>query len=165
VAGNTRELQAGESFEPDREKISRGVLRYFFTLSVPLCLIVGGVLAIIYHSELRTDATLAERREKQNVSASQKSLLLDLGMALSDATFLARQSSLQELLAGGKASARGELEHDYRIFCATKRDYDQVRYIDASGKELVCVKFIDGKPAAVLWDQLQDHGNDELAGL
>ena len=162
VVGNTREIRADQGFQPAREKISRGVLRYFITLSVPLCLVVGGILAIIYHSELSTDATLAQRREQQNISASQRSLLLDLGMVLSDVTFLAKQSSLQELLAGGKASARGELEHDYRIFCATKQAYDQLRYIDASGKELVCVKRSNGKPAVVLWDQLQDRSDDEL---
>lgn len=134
---------------------------YFIALFVPLCLLVGGILAVIYHAELRTDDALLRRDEKQDIALNQKIIINTLSAVVSDAAFLSNQSDLQNLVAGGQPRVRKELEHDYHIFCATRRHYDQVRYLSNTGMEIVRVAYKDGHAAIVPWDELQNRAASE----
>src|SRR5262249_42430972 len=48
-----------------------------------------------------------------------------------------------------------ELQEDYLLFCRQRAIYDQVRYLDADGRERVRVNFNDGRPAIVPEKDLQ----------
>ena len=75
--------------------------------------------------------------------------------------FLANQSGLANLLAGGRAAARGELEGDYRVFCQTKPTYDQIRFINIKGEEIVRLYHANGQLTTALWDELRNQSLEE----
>jgi hypothetical protein len=77
-----------------------------------------------------------------------------------DLVYLSQQASLIDFLDSGSASAREEVASDFLAFSRVKRLYDQVRYIDQTGREVVRVNYELGRPRVVAATQLQDKNND-----
>ena len=68
-------------------------------------------------------------------------------------------SSLAGWLASGDASARAELETDFLALATTNSGYDQIRYLDGNGREIIRIDRDGEKLVAVHGDQLQDKSD------
>ncbi len=74
-----------------------------------------------------------------------------------DVKFLAGLSSLHNMIETGLG--KNDLQQDLLNFSENKRVFDQVRYIDQTGMEIVRVNLVDGKPVLVSEEQMQDKSN------
>ena len=118
-----------------------------------------------------------DRHNVQLLHEKEATQLLDLQVEIvkrefdairSDTRFLSEQALLKGFIARG-GSGKVELRQEYLLFSREKRMYDQIRYLDESGRESVRIDFHDGRPRAVPEDQLQDKSGryyfDRARGL
>lgn len=80
----------------------------------------------------------------------------EFDLIISDLMILSESENLLAYLASGKSTSLEHLAQDFLNFASKKSLYDQVRYLDETGMEILRVNFNDGQPAIVPSDQLQN---------
>ena len=140
---------------------SRHVMQQFLILFLPLSLGVGGVLGMLYHTETKAERRAIELNESRNVHLQAQSTLDDFKLIRSDLMILAAQNELQALLGPtdptGTEQWRQATAKEYLSVSLQKQLYDQIRYIDATGQEIVRVNFNKGQPKQVENEKLQNQ--------
>ena len=82
-------------------------------------------------------------------------LALEFRFIASDLRYLAKQSGLNRLFKNDGRKEREYLAKNHLNFCSEKSVYDQVRYLDQNGMEVVRTDFNDGDPYTVADEALQ----------
>ncbi|MET0051628.1 MAG: EAL domain-containing protein [Candidatus Thiodiazotropha sp.] len=100
------------------------------------------------------DQIQLSRTQNQTHLASQ-SVHITFSSVLSDLSYLAGASSVRRF-SDRMPGARQELERDLLALSAHKRWYDQIRYLDLLGMEVVRVDYRNGQPQLVEEASLQD---------
>jgi PAS domain S-box-containing protein len=88
-----------------------------------------------------------------------ESIIGDFKSVVSDLMILSAHDELQVMLESDEASHRKALAQEFLVFCDKKGLYDQIRFLDETGMEVVRVNFNDGEPYIVPEDQLQFKGD------
>ena len=71
-------------------------------------------------------------------------------MIISDLVFLSGHHELKEMLAGDDAVSHKEtLAEGFFSFAKARKIYDQIRFFDETGMEVIRVNFGNGKPYVV----------------
>jgi PAS domain S-box-containing protein len=131
----------------------------FLRIWLPLALITALAALAIYQVESNHIRKRTQATERNLVDLAAQALILEIVTAASDLRYLAHEYALREWLATGSPDARAQLAADLLAFVSNKKIYDQVRYIDASGKEMVRVNWSAGHPDAVPERQLQNKAD------
>jgi hypothetical protein len=98
--------------------------------------------------------------EFESVGLGAVSIENSVQNAAADLVFLSQQASLKYYLETGTASARDDLASDFLAFTRIKRIYDQVRYLDENGREVVRINYELSRPRVVPPGELQDKSDD-----
>ena len=139
---------------------SPGLIKQFFTLFLPISALAGGILGIVYQAEVKSDRKAIEIREQRNVELLAKSIASDFRSVGSDLKFLSAQNELKRLLENPEnPRIRRGMAQEYLAFSQYKNIYDQIRFIDTTGQEIVRVNFNNGKPSIVPEPELQSKIN------
>lgn len=133
----------------------RPVAKRFLITFLPLMALLGVILAIFYYQEAEGKRVIIETEEIQHVGHQVDIVVNDFQVVVSDLIFLSGQNELQMILESGDAGWREALAEEWLSFSACKRLYDQIRYLDETGMEVVRVNFNDGNPYIVPDEQLQ----------
>ncbi len=131
--------------------------RAFLTVFAPLAGLLVGLLGFVYLVEVRTEARIFEETEQKVIDSLEAVTVGVVAEVVSDVMFLADHHALQALL-DGDSSQRQALEQDYLAFSREKRVYDQIRYLDETGMEVVRVNYNRGNPKLVAAEQFQNKG-------
>lgn len=99
-------------------------------------LLLAAVCAWVYAQDLRHRRSLLFAEGEYVASLEHEFLSRELQAVRSDVLYLAQQPILRRL-AGGAADAREALEREYAVFARAKPIYDQIRFLDAGGREVV----------------------------
>lgn len=131
------------------------IMKRFMILFLPSLLIF--VIAVITTHRLTLNAKLQNVRDTEtlNISKQKDIITNNLTSILSDLTFLANQQDLTRIKDSISLTGRRFLGIDFRVFLESKRVYDQIRYINLDGKEVVRANYNNGAPYIVSADQLQ----------
>lgn len=122
----------------DRSTITAAVFRRAgaaIGVATVLLIIVGG---LAYRQDLVYRRTLLQRDGSYVVALEREFLARELGAVRSDLLFLAQQPLLSRFVSGDQ-SARAALEREYAGFARSKPLYDQIRFLDKTGQEVVRV--------------------------
>jgi signal transduction histidine kinase len=130
------------------------VLRRFLAVFVPSALLIGGVVLALYYQDRANEESLHEQAGAYLVDLNADIITRELRTVESDVRYLAGQASLRRYLEESPAG-QTDLQDDYLVFCRQRAVYDQIRYIDADGRERVRVNFNAGRPAIVIDSDLQ----------
>jgi signal transduction histidine kinase len=133
---------------------SAPVLRRLFVIFVPTALMLGAVVLAFYHEDRANDLALSKQTGKYLVDLQADIIQREYSAVESDLLYLADQSVLHAFVSGATAK-KAELAHEYLQFCRRKGLYDQVRYLDATGREVIRVNDNNGAPAVVPDQELQ----------
>ena len=133
---------------------ARPVLQRFLTLSLVAAVVLGLVVLLLYRQERSHERSLLEQQSTQRIEHEYELLTSEIEAIRSDVLYLAEQELLQQFLAGDEA-ARAQLAGEYVNFASRREVYDQIRFLDMDGKELVRVNFREGQAAIVPEEQLQ----------
>ena len=107
-----------------------------------------------------------ERRHESSIASAEAASLLRLQASVVEREYAAVRSDLRLLAGDGRLRAmlEGEAEERQRLgeawvqFAAARGRYDQVRYLDSAGREIVRVNDDGGSPRMVAEPELQPKG-------
>ena len=127
----------------------------FLSLLIPAGVVIIGLLMIYYRSETQTH--LVQLKEQEEFSINLQSKIVDnvFDSMTGDLFFLSRQNELQEYLIKGDPASVDKMASEYLHFSAYKRIYDQIRFLDARGMEIVRIDYNLGRPGRIATDKLQ----------
>jgi signal transduction histidine kinase len=125
---------------------------------LPAALLTGAVVLLLYRQELSSERALHKQAATDRIGLHADLIQREVRVVESDLLYLADQAVLADFLAG-RPGSRGELQDEYVLFCRRRGVYDQVRYLDAAGRERIRVNHNGGRPSAVPKSELQPKAN------
>ena len=96
----------------------------------------GAVLVTWYRYELHNEQLLHEKEGIQLVELQAAIVTREFDAIRSDLLFLSEQAILTGFITH-RRPGKGKLRQEYLLFSRSKRIYDQIRYIDETGRESV----------------------------
>ncbi len=130
----------------------------FLITLLPMLLVIAGISLAIYKIEAERSALIIKGREISFLKQYQNSIANELMMVSSDLMIVSEFQDLQKLLDGYPLN-RNNLENAYLIFNKNRGIYDQIRFLDNTGMEIVRINYNNGSPAAVPESALQFKGD------
>ncbi len=128
----------------------------FMLVWLPLLALAAAVTGTLYLNQLHTSRTIAQVAERQTVRLAVQTIKSEFKSVRSDALYLADEVSLRGALPhDGQYDGHG-LGQAFLAFARRKRLYDQIRLLDADGREMVRVDIADGQALRAPQRQLQD---------
>lgn len=104
--------------------------------------------------EVETARKINENKEARIIEQQKVIIAATFGLIISDLMFLSKQHDLLEAIEGLSGERELMLE-DYITLTRSKGIYDQIRFIDISGNEIMRVNYNDGKPYIIPDKELQ----------
>lgn len=132
------------------------VVPMFVGLFVALALLLAAVLIVHFYFDYRAESTRRNTLETSNVELARRALGADIAGVTTDLMFLGRLLESLDFDADLAAGRRRYLGEVFRTFAREKALYDQVRFLDTQGHEIVRVNLDDGEPTLVERGRLQD---------
>ncbi|CAG0123858.1 Diguanylate cyclase DgcM [Rhodocyclaceae bacterium] len=136
---------------PLKALLKRFVLIY---LSVMAIFLGALMLSIRFDDQRRLERL--EERESSLIEITKWVISHDFSEVNANLRVVAGQPALRWYLDSGNAAQREEVANLFLVLSREAGSYDQVRYIDASGQEVIRVDYNDGSPAIVPQDMLQN---------
>lgn len=132
---------------------------------VLLSLLLGGVFSallaipfVIYQQvESDNNLSLLEAEQERVIKLAAGTIHQEMGAILSDLRYLSQHNELRDYLSDATRSSRLDLATEYLGLVRQKRIYDQVRLIGLDGREVVRVRFNDGRSEIVADQDLRDR--------
>lgn len=138
---------------------SQKVLKHFFALIIPSCLIVIVFFFVLENYKLRQQEELLIAEQLQSLAFYDDGISRDLGVLVSDLHVLANSNVLEELpFKPTQKQVRG-LELRLLAFVKDRQIYDQIRYIDTEGNEVVRINHNQGNSLIVPQKALQNKSD------
>jgi PAS domain S-box-containing protein len=131
----------------------------FAGLSFAMAILLGAVFMVHFYVDYRAERTRRDTNESLNVELGRAALAADIAAVTTDLMFLGR---LIEGLSFEPSAAEGRKRYLAQVFVTFAREkglYDQIRFLDVSGREVVRVNLADGEPELVDSTRLQDKSN------
>ncbi|MBA4100227.1 MAG: PAS domain-containing sensor histidine kinase [Rhodospirillum sp.] len=128
-----------------------------------LPLAVAAVVAsyLLYASQANAIRSTAQATEGRVVDIARQRVGLTVSSLMADVSYLSEQDALRTYLAGSDPAALRHLEAEYLAFARHRQFFDQLRFIDASGQEIVRVNRKGDAVALAPPDQLQNKADQD----
>ena len=141
---------------PDNSVPVPALLKRFALIYLPVvvALSVAILLSTRFDDQMRMEKM--EAHESNQVEIAKALVTRDLSTVDTDLRIIASLPLLNRYLDSDNPAHREELEKLFLVLAREARLYDQVRYLDASGQEVIRINYNDGKPAIVPREQLQN---------
>ena len=132
--------------------------RLFSRLFFPWALLLVAGLGLYGRAEVEREQIRLQAQETLNVGLGRGALARVLEDVTRDLRVLAGHSALRRVIESSSPSpsALEQLAEDFVHFSRTKGLYDQIRWLDETGRERVRVDYQGGAVAAVPRERLQD---------
>ncbi len=139
-----------------RRSLYRAMVGEFLKIIFPLVLVsaLGSVVFQIqgYRYEVEDLSALGVA----SVRTNGEFVYSDFKDATADLRVLASSAALQRMLESGGTQGKEDAVRDFVAFAANKQKYDQIRYIDSQGMEIIRVNYNNGGPAVIPKSELQN---------
>ncbi|RLB85927.1 MAG: hypothetical protein DRH26_17965, partial [Deltaproteobacteria bacterium] len=126
---------------------------------VPLMILTLVIIAVFLIQEKKNVKERFLIQEQKNVDLMQVNGDNDLKSILMDLTYLAALPSLHQLVEQDDSENYLNLSEIYLDFSKSRALYDQIRFLDENGMEIVRVNYNQGSPNIVPGEQLQNKAN------
>lgn len=140
--------------QPPRK--SRLVFARFLLIWLPLAAVLAGIVGTLHQAQTRATHTIFSAADRQAIDLARNAADTSLASVRSDLLYLADLTMPLALNAPEPRAGQTQLATNYLAFAARKQIYDQIRYLDEAGREIVRVDWNNGHPAIVPETALQD---------
>lgn len=134
--------------------ISRAALIF-----LPLAVAAVVFSYLLYASQANAIKVTAQATESRIADIARQRVELTVTSLLADTSYLTEQEALRIYLAAGDAESLRRLKAEYVAFTRHRQYFDQLRFIDASGQEIVRVNRKGDGAELVPADQLQNKAD------
>ncbi len=139
--------------------MNKEVLKRFFLLFLPVMALITGISITIYFVEISDEKGELKRSEKGKTIHQLSMAKGGFRTAASDLTFLAAMEEFQEFFETGENAHIDDIASEFLVFIKVKKIYDNVRFINNKGMEVVRVNYKKGNSRIVPAKELQNKGN------
>lgn len=135
------------------------ILARFLLLFIPVVVILVASLMYLHHSTI--EASLEEFRSSEvttvnvGVEMGLRSISAELQHITNELAFLAVEDTFIDLISYKRPEDFDHLSSDWLNFSRINKNFDQIRWIDFTGRERIRVNYNNGNPLLVPEDQLQ----------
>lgn len=126
---------------------------------IPMCLVLMIIGSMHYYTFYTTEHSSIESRELLNVDLAKRMIEKDIADVVSDLLFLAEHIERRGLPEALPWAREQRISEEFKVFAKNKGFYDQIRYIDNSGMEVVRVNYSQGESKVVPEPKLQNKSN------
>lgn len=138
-----------------RRAVAKLALRYLLIAGLALL----AVSLLHYFTERHVERATRETGERLNVELGRTALARTLAGVVDDLRYLAEHSEGRALFDPATPGAPAQLGEMLRVFTRQKRVYDQVRFLDSRGMEMVRVNSSAGSAVVVPDAELQNKAD------
>ncbi len=131
-------------------------LKLFLQYFIAIFLLSTVVLSVLAWYEVKSQVETLDIREFSNVLLKVKSIENHLNPVVADLSFMVNHHNLRDFLDSRTEINRKNLQAEFLLSITIKTYYDQIRFIDNEGMEIVRANYNNGNPVIVPEDQLQD---------
>jgi signal transduction histidine kinase/CheY-like chemotaxis protein len=135
------------------------VFKSFLLVFMLSALLLSAVFWLIGHKDLQKRQAVLQLKETSELNTQKEVISSYLQAIAIDVLIVSKYDSLRMMLDTNEPRYRESLSDDFVWFSKIKKIYDQVRFLDEQGMEIVRVNFNDGAPRVVPHAQLQPKGN------
>jgi diguanylate cyclase (GGDEF)-like protein len=121
--------------------------------------VLGGGAAVLYYFDINSFLKELKTLEFHSLELQGGAITEELNHISGDVLFLAKQNELILLLGSGSEEQIKAMQLEYVRLAESKKVYDQIRYLDATGMERVRVNDRNGRIETVPANQLQNKGD------
>jgi diguanylate cyclase (GGDEF)-like protein len=118
-----------------------------------------GVLQVYYLMQVGSHEQSLIEKVEHSLLLQRKMAHTHFSMIVSDLQFLAKEETLETYLDNPSAKNLVLLNREYLTFSRHKKNYEQVRYLDDRGMEVVRINYDGGQPLSVSQHELQSKQN------
>ncbi len=135
------------------------MLKRFLLIFLPTAILLACLLGFIYKLELKSETTLLEARELENVK--MQSMFIDsyFYTIIADLEVISGSHELKQLADNSDNFSSPDLINDLITISKRTGVFDQIRFIDNNGMEKIRVDYNDGKPSVTQESELQDKSD------
>lgn len=140
---------------------SKAILRNFLLFFLPVSLALGAISYLFYQGELRARTIALQNREKFGLEQQQATLKNQIRSTVSDLLILATHHEIRTIMADQNIPREEDWQAvaiEFFAFARFKKIYDQVRFLDQTGMEVVRINYNAGQPEIVPRQDLQFQG-------
>lgn len=130
----------------------------FFRLFLPLTLLVLAGAGFYSNQAVERELAQIRNQESANIKLGAGALSNKIEFISHDLMFLSKHTALRDTIEQATQKNIAHLTEDFSIFSASRGHYDQIRWIDQRGMEVVRVDYLQGKSVAIPADKLQNKG-------
>jgi diguanylate cyclase len=141
------------------EHAKQNIFRYFFMIFLVFGSILAGTVSLFYNLESKDYLKRLKLEEQINLQLQLKLITNNFESITSDLLFLSKENELLRLINNNEMKYRTWISNEYFQLSRRKRLYDQIRYLDKTGMEVVRVNFNSGTPKIVEPSDLQPKGD------
>ena len=135
------------------------LLKQFARNAVSLCGVLAIMASMHYYSFYAAERASRDARESLNVDLAQHMISNDISSVVRDLRFLAGHIKRRQLFQQPSRLRKQRIEQEFLVFSEKKALYDQIRFIDGNGLEVVRINYADGHPIAVESSHLQNKSS------
>ncbi|VAX23039.1 diguanylate cyclase/phosphodiesterase (GGDEF & EAL domains) with PAS/PAC sensor(s) [hydrothermal vent metagenome] len=132
------------------------MIKKFLLYFIPVAFILAIILGYIHFLDAKSDRALIEAKEAVNIVLQKRTITGNFKNVVSDLMYLAVNLNVHKFLIDSDEKLLSELAENYLSFATNKGLYDQVRYIDESGMEIIRINYNNGDPRIVPTSKLQN---------
>jgi len=136
--------------------LDRRLLGYFTALFLPLVALLVAAGAFAYRLQVRQQVAAVELHETIDAERGAQTLTAQVQDFTRDLLFIRSLQIMQQPRIGTDAASRQSMESIFALATETKRDVDQIRWIDETGRERVRIDTVAGRPVIRGPAELQD---------
>ncbi len=141
----------------ERLNLSR-VARSFFYLFIPLAIMLGGIIAFLHLQETRSQRLTLTLKETSRLNTQKEVVSSYIQAIATDVLAVSKHHELRMMFDNNEPRIRESLAREFLWFSRIKKIYDQARFLDAQGREVLRVNYNNGAPAIVPLEDLQPKG-------
>lgn len=146
-------------FDSQKPVRRMALVRRFLVIWLPLMLVLASVIWAFYSIQAKSALALLKAAERESIQLSIQASQTEFAYIRSDLLYLADQYALLNDGTHDIPPDYAPLAASYLAFASRKGLYDQVRFLDAHGREVVRVNWNNGRPESVPADRLQDKSD------
>ncbi len=140
---------------PKHQELRRNFLKHLLSMLLLAALVLAIGIWAHYKSNARLETHTRDQAEVQNVGLAWQTLSTSMQLVFGDLLFLSQLNELNNMLDRADRPWRRALSDELINFSRARDLYAQIRFIDATGQEIVRVNHNNGKPFSELDINLQ----------
>ncbi len=133
-----------------------GIIKQFIVIFLPFLVLISFVFGGFLLQEREAKRKILLYEEQKNVELMQRIAVGNLRSIAMDLTSFTALPTLRQMIERDEAIDHINLSRIFLDFCKSSALYDQVRFLDETGMEIVRVNFNEGRPSIVAKEQLQN---------